>query len=108
MSATSAAVAPETDPDNILPIKKHKGLAAVLSSISEEQAPLTPLQTVENEITSYQNFTPDTGPLAWWKGESGRFPNLAHLTCKYLTVCATSIPSERIFSRAGCITNHRS
>ena len=114
VSTTSAAVAPETDPDNLPPMKKHKGLAAVLSSIcsaSEEQTPLTPLQTVENEITSYQNFpktTPDTDPLAWWKGESGRFPNLAHLARKYLTVCGTSVPSERIFSRAGCITNHRS
>ena len=100
VSTTSAPVAPETDPDNIPPMKKHKGLAAVLSSIcsaSEEQAPLTPLQTVENEITSYQNFpntTPDADPVAWWKGKSGRFPNLAHLACKYLTVCATSVPSE--------------
>ena len=114
VSATSAPVAPETDPDNIPPMKKYKGIAAVLSSIcsaSEEKAPHTPLQTVENEITSYQNFpntTPDTDHLAWWKGESGRFPNLAHLAREYLTACATSVPSEPIFSCAGCITNHRS
>ena len=30
VSVTSAPVAPETDPDNIPPMKKHKGLAAVL------------------------------------------------------------------------------
>lgn len=34
---------------------------------------------------------------------SGRFPNLAHLACKYLTVCGTSVPYEQIFSHAGCM-----
>ena len=99
--------------ENPPPTKKAKVLAAVLSNIcstSQEQTPLTPLQTIENEIASYKNFpktTPDTDPLVWWKGEGGRFPNLAHLAQKYLTVCGTSVPSERIFSRAGCVTNHR-
>ena len=92
----------------------HKGESvkrgSTVCSTSQEQTPLTPLQTIENEIASYKNFpktTPDTDPLVWWKGEGGRFPNLAHLAQKYLTVCGTSVPSERIFSRAGWVTNHR-
>ena len=110
----SDAVAPELPPDNLPPSKKPKGLAAILSHICSDEGPvrtLTPLQTVESEITSYLGFpttAPETDPLVWWKGEEGRFPNLACLARKYLCVCGTSVPSERIFSRAGCIGHHRS
>ena len=108
----STTSVPDLEPDVAPPCKKHRGLAAGLLHISSEektsQAPVTPLQTVMNEIASYQEFpssSPETDPLVWWKGEEGRFPNLACLAHKYLCVCGTSVPSERIFSRAGCVAN---
>ncbi len=50
----------------------------------------------------------DADPLDWWKIEHSRFHHLAQLARKYLCVCGTSVPSERMFSLAGHITNGRS
>ncbi|MGK3734423.1 MAG: hypothetical protein ACI8RD_002492 [Bacillariaceae sp.] len=41
-----------------------------------------------------------TNPLEWWKINKIRFPTLAALAEKYLSVQATSASSSRIFSRA--------
>ena len=38
--------------------------------------------------------------LSWWKSSGHRFINLDKLAVKYLSVPATSAPSERIWSRA--------
>ena len=51
------------------------------------------------------NTDPDADPLSWWKREQQSFPILAQLACKYLCVCGTSVPSERLFSQAGYIVN---
>jgi hypothetical protein len=40
-------------------------------------------------------------PLEWWKSRRAFNPILSKLAKKYLTFVATSVPSERIFSKAG-------
>ena len=91
-----------------------KGLAAVIQHViddSEEESAmpsLTPLQKIKKEISAYLEYPSleaDADPLAWWKAESGWFPNLAYLAKKYLCICGTSVPSERVFSTAGNVTN---
>ena len=103
------------DEDEGPPTKRLKGLAAVLNQIVSQQVSrprmvaVTPEEKAENEIGSYLEFPVaaiDTDPLQWWKKEEGRFPNLAQLAKKYLCVCGTSVPSERIFSKAGYINDH--
>jgi hypothetical protein len=46
-------------------------------------------------------------PLDFWKKNKNTFPELYMLQMKYLNVPATSVPSERVFSKAGQITNDR-
>jgi hypothetical protein len=40
-------------------------------------------------------------PLDWWRVHESDFPHLAKLWMKYLSIPATSAPSERVFSTAG-------
>ena len=94
------------------PAKRLKGLAALLKHIEQESEPststLTPSQLIDKEITSYLDFPAvesDIDPLSRWKSEKGRFPNLAYIARKYLCICGTSVPSERVFSTAGHIAS---
>ena len=94
--------------------KRLKGLAAVLQHISNEegaanlQPTLSPAEKIDKEIPVYFDLpvaSSDTDPLVWWRMEHGSFPHLAQVARKYLCVCGTSVPSERVFSTAGHVCN---
>ena len=95
-----------------LPPKKRKGLSAILMNIQHENSEATTTLTAEDKIdgefTSYLDYPTvdfETNPLRWWKDEERRFPTLSILAKKYLSICGTSVPSERIFSTGGYIVN---
>ncbi|XP_077096440.1 E3 SUMO-protein ligase ZBED1-like [Siphateles boraxobius] len=46
-------------------------------------------------------------PLVWWRNHEQTFPALSKLAKKYLGVTASSVPSERIFSKAGELISQR-
>lgn len=46
-------------------------------------------------------------PLIWWQNRALLYPRLSVLARKYLCMIATSVPSERIFSKAGQVINER-
>ena len=39
----------------------------------------------------------DTDPPTWWKLQQSRYPTLAVLAKRYLSICATSVLSESVF-----------
>ena len=49
----------------------------------------------------------DESPLTWWKQEAIRIPLLSIVARKYLSVCATSVPSERVFSVGGNVVSSK-
>lgn len=91
------------------PKKKAKGLGAILQhSLSTDQDNVSSEDKVEREIKRYEEYPPvdvESDPLLWWKNEQKHFPSLSHLARKYLCVCGTSVPSERLFSKGGYIVN---
>ncbi len=46
-------------------------------------------------------------PLAWLKANEKRFHLLSHLAKKYLCIPGASVPSERLFSKAGEVISNR-
>ena len=71
----------------------------------------TPQQLVEKEMSRYEDLAdldlePDNDPLKGWYVEAKNFPILVRLASKYLCACATSVASERVFSKAGYIANN--
>ena len=94
------------------PAKKLKGLAAVLTHMEDQPTAgsnvLSPREKINLEISSYLDIPTleiDADPLFWWRIEHLHFANLAQLSRKYLSICGTSVPSERLFSLAGHILN---
>ncbi|KAF0705456.1 Uncharacterized protein FWK35_00037425, partial [Aphis craccivora] len=60
----------------------------------------------QNELDKYvkeNTINKNACPLAWWKENSSRYPNILKLAKKYLCIPSTSTPSERAFSTAGNI-----
>lgn len=78
---------------------------------SHASEPLSTVESVTKEFELYisspalplKSTTGYNDPLAWWAKESSRFPTLSKLSAKYLCCCATSVSSERLFSKSGNI-----
>lgn len=63
----------------------------------------------DSELTRYLEEEPidsSADPLAWWRDNQLRFPLLSKIARKYMCICATSAPAERVFSTAGSIITH--
>ena len=94
------------------PTKKAKGLSKVLGHCLGRSQPhvLTPRQQVKQELDQYLSHPQldvEEYPLLWWKTESVRYPEVAKLAHKYLCLCATSVPAERVFSCGGNIVSDK-
>ena len=69
-----------------------------------------PTPVARDEVTEYlaekvTNITDN--PLAWWKQNEEKFPLSARLAKKYLSLPASSAPSERIFSKMHAVVDKR-
>lgn len=87
---------------------------AVMEPVTASGAPNTDanvlVQTMSDiraEISRYQREKVDinANPLTWWSDNAVKLTHLSKHAQKCLTVCGTSVPSERIFSAAGNLVN---
>ena len=91
------------------PTKKQKlggriKLGRILKKPDSSSRILTPLDIAKQEIERFLQLPKvdeEEDPLEWWKINSVIFPSLSVLAKKYLCVCATSSPSECLFSTSG-------
>jgi len=61
-------------------------------------------KSIENELKIYLSLPRierKSCPIMWWKTNGNRFPFLFEAAKKYQCMPATSVPSERVFSKAG-------
>ena len=106
VESLDGAAEPEGAPP---PPKKSKGLGAILLKVAPDKPQRA--ESVTERIgrslitSSCCQILTLMEPLSWWKREQHSFPILAQLAHKYLCVCGTSVPSERLFSQAGYIVN---
>ncbi|XP_043469372.1 zinc finger BED domain-containing protein 4-like [Leptopilina heterotoma] len=49
----------------------------------------------------------ETDPIRFWVEMEHIYPTLSQIALKYLTVVATSVPSERLFSKTGILMNEK-
>jgi hypothetical protein len=49
----------------------------------------------------------DTNPYEWWASNRTKFPNVAAVSRVYLAIPASSVASERIFSKCGQVCSER-
>lgn len=54
---------------------------------------------------SKQQFEINSDPLLWWKDNSPCYQQLSKFARQRLTITATSVPAERVFSKAGQLVN---
>jgi len=94
------------------PTKKAKGLSKVLGHClgKSQSNVLTPHQQVKQELDQYLSHPQldiEESPLDCWKIEAVQYPEVVKLAQKYLCLCATSVPAERVFSCGGHIVSDR-
>lgn len=72
-------------------------------SPSASKTPEELLEIEQNHYACLPDLADDQDPLQWWAGQEATLPMLSNLARKYLAIPASSVPSERIFSRGGLI-----
>lgn len=98
----AAAEAVTVDPDNMW-------------SIHAQRVAATPRNTIDApggipvELRQFLDVPVDTNrqanPLELWEGMRYQYPRLYKMSRDFLTRLATSVPSERLFSKAGIVSN---
>lgn len=76
--------------------------------VGEYVKPLT--DVIEQEVGRYigaSQCDTDLTILQWWKKNEIYYPRLSVLAKKYLTIPASSVPAERVFSLAGHLVNKK-
>ncbi|XP_076325046.1 E3 SUMO-protein ligase ZBED1-like [Tachypleus tridentatus] len=105
-SSNTAEVKKEPEADEVTepPVKKPI-MSKVLSYVMGDTVDLTEgsdVSSVEEELADFvrEPLRPPN-PLQWWSVYRSRFPSIASVARKYLSIPGTSVPSERTFSTAG-------
>jgi len=92
--------------------KKRKGKFSLIfgKTAATNSHSLTITERIQCKVEMYLQYPIldiDKSPLQWWNLETSRIPLLSFVACKYLSVCVTSVPSERVFSIGGNVVRNK-
>ena len=80
-------------------------------AVTKNKPTKTPMSKALIEVQRYSDeveiISRDKNPNIWWKENAQYFPYLSSLAKKYLCALGTSVPCERLFSKAGLILSDR-
>ena len=79
-------------------------------TITTIKQPITRMTAVTMEIKFYTDsmrINRQSNPLNWWKENSSIVPKMSGIAKKVLGTPATSVPSEKIFSKASELISRR-
>ena len=94
----------------VVPHIRSKGrkLSSWLKEATQVVSTSVTPQTAQQKDYLKQNIVdPETNPLKWWSAHEVDFPVISKLAKKYLCICASSLPSERVFSVSGHIVSKK-
>ena len=111
-SAESTSATSSSEPSLEPPAKKQRGEKMLFSLMSDIIQPTTtsdvPAERTKVEVQRYAGEAQENErPLVWWRANNARYPTVAIVATKYLSIPATSVPSKRVFSSAGQIVNSK-
>ena len=100
------------DADGVItsePTRKKKKLGTLFKAYEdehdvEEARQISPEQVFNTELDNYLSLPKldaEEEILPWWKLYNSKYPFVSQLAQKYLSICATSSASERLFSTSG-------
>ena len=78
-----------------------------VAQASERNSVSSELTIQMQQYLCVNNLERKQDPLEWWKWNCHLYPHVSKLAKKYLSIPGTSVPSERIFSKAGQIISER-
>ena len=87
-------------------IKKNSEDLSTVDDIVSEEEKEKHRNLVRHEVNAFlieTEIANDMDPQMWWKAKRFNFPNVARVARKWLSVPATSTPSERVFSICGLV-----
>uniref|UniRef100_A0A672ST01 HAT C-terminal dimerisation domain-containing protein n=1 Tax=Sinocyclocheilus grahami TaxID=75366 RepID=A0A672ST01_SINGR len=118
LATSELAAAPEATSTSVL-----RSVSVPTASCASSVTPMTPrtasatskggiwedfdIQVLSAQQQQSQIVPRNQDPLVWWRNHEQTFPALSKLAKKYLGITASSVPSERIFSKAGELISQR-
>ncbi|CAI6369807.1 unnamed protein product [Macrosiphum euphorbiae] len=86
-------------------VQKNKGALEFL--YGDEVHDINDASTQYHSYLTEPQLIYDFDPFGWWKSHEKKYPLIAELAKKYLSIPATSVSSERCFSTAGNVVTSK-
>lgn len=96
--------------ENIQEPAPQNWLEAKKAAKARSATRLTDRERLVKELDSFldePNEAEDSNPLKWWQTNQSKYPTVAVVARMFLCIPATSVASERVFSKCGRVCSER-